>query len=56
MEHRCHDARFDHCCCNGCTRLCSCLMRDKLAKACPITFCRERAEEKKPDKSWMLYK
>lgn len=43
MEHRCHDQRFEACSCRGCTRMCSCLMRDKMGMPCPIPNCRERA-------------
>lgn len=50
MEHWCHDRRFAMCSCKGCTRMCSCLMRDKMAMPCPIPNCRERAEEPDPEK------
>lgn len=49
MKHQCDDVGFAFCSCNGCVRLCSCLMQGKLGLPCPIPQCGERVEAPKED-------
>lgn len=49
MKYQCNDVGFAFCSCNGCVRLCSCLMQSKLGLPCPIPQCGERIEAPKEE-------